>query len=347
MRIVIDTSPLASGHKTRGIGRYTRNLVEALTAVSREHQIIQTSQVDSVDSPDVIHYPYFDLFHSHIPIIPPGAKEVVTVHDLIPLRYPRSFKPGLRSGFNLWLQSNLIKRVAAVITDSQSSKKDIEEFLSLKDNRIHVVPLGVDPSFHPQSQNELLAVRQKYSLPNKFVLYVGDINVNKNIPELVAAVASVPGVNLVIVSAALADLKLTEAGKIRQAIDQHRMRQRVTLLTNVPLDPSRDLVGIYGAAEAYVQPSLYEGFGLPVLEAMACGTPVICSNAASLPEVAADAAILTPPTAISMAANMKQLLVDKRLQQTMRERGFQRARQLTWHNTARRTLQVYEQVFHG
>lgn len=345
MKIVVDTTPLYSAHKTRGIGRYTRSLVESLKLLNKNNSIIQTSSVDSVESPDIIHYPYFDLFHSHLPIIPPGPVEVVTIHDLIPLKFPAVFKPGVKSGINFLLQRFLIRRVAGIITDSNSSKDDIHNLLKLPKEKIFVVPLGVDNEFHPTGSTEIIRVRKKYSLPKEFVLYVGDVNYNKNLASLIAAISKIPEISLAIVSSAMGNVSVKEVSAIKSAVENNKIQNRVLFLTSVPIDPADDLVGIYSAASVYVQPSLYEGFGLPILEAMACGVPVVSSNRSSLPEVSGGASFLVNPDTDSLAKGIKKVLSDNKLRSNLVLKGLDRVKKATWEKTARDTFDVYQKLF--
>lgn len=344
MKIVIDISPLFLGHKTRGIGRYTRELAEWLKKTGPDNKIILTGRIDSVNKPDVVHYPYFDLFHSHLPVIAPSPLEVVTIHDLTPLRMKEIFKPGIRSGFNLWLQKKLIKRVSAVITDSRNSKNDIIELLSIPADKIYVVPLGVRSEFRPAPKNDISEAREKYRLPNDYLLYVGDINVNKNLPVLFRTLTKISNLSLVLVSQAFKQSRLREAQELRQTILELGIKDKVFILPDVPLDPPDDLISIYSGAVAYVQPSLYEGFGLPVLEAMACGTPVVSSNRSSLPEVAGEAGLLVSPNEDFLVEAIRKVMSDPKIRLEMRQKGLLRAKNFTWEKTAKMTLSIYEKL---
>lgn len=344
MTIVIDTTPLVSGHKARGIGRYTRSLVQALGRLETEHELIMTSHADAVDHPNLIHYPYFDLFHSHVPLFPPVPREVVTIHDLIPLRFKEAFKPGIRSGWNLWIQSRLVHRMAAVITDSEYSKRDIQEFLGVLSRRIHVVPLGVDSAFSKSPGKAVDHAREKYHLPRTYVLYVGDVNIHKNILALIEAVSGIEHVALVLVSQAFRNPTLFEVRIIHEAVARHEMNERTFFLDAVPMDPPDQLAAIYSGATVSVQPSLYEGFGLPVLEAMACGVPVVATQVASLPEVVGDAGVLCGTTSGELRGAIASVLKDEKLRERLREKGLSRAKHYTWERTAKMTLAVYESV---
>lgn len=344
MTIVIDGSNLQTEYGRRGIGRYTRNLVEALKKLGTDHKIILTSRVEAVKEADLIHYPYFDLFHWHLPILPPAKREVVTIHDLIPLRFPESYRLGVRSGFNLWLQKHLVKRVGAVITDSGWSSKDIGEFFPKIKSKVSVVPLGVEKEFKVLPKAAVDKIGSKYSLPEKYILYVGDVTVNKNLPILIEAVSGISDLGLVMVTNGMSKKDIPEVKAVVSAVEKYGVGNRIYYLDNVKFDPGYDLVGIYNGASVYVQPSLYEGFGLPVLEAMACGTPVVAANATSLPEVAGGAALLVNPTVESLRSGVKKVLADDKLRRELISKGKARAAAATWEKTARETFKVYENL---
>lgn len=343
MKIVVDTSLLNSEHKARGIGRYTRQLVESLRALGTNNKIVLTSKVDLVKNPDIVHYPNFDLFRKSLPWFPPAPVEVITIHDLTPLRMKDFFKPGLRSGLALWIQSILVKRMKAVITDSEHSKSDIIEFLSIPPEKITVIPLGVDKEFKPTLPWKIKSTKRKYSLPEKYLLYVGDVNPNKNLPVLLKAVAKLK-INLVIVSRAFEKELFPEIINLRKIILDLGINNLVKVLPSVQMDPVDDLAAIYSGAFVYIQPSLYEGFGLPIIEAMACGVPVISSNASSLPEVTGDAALLVRPTEAGLTEGIKNMISNGGLRSKLIQKGLVRAKKFDWAKTASLTLRVYETV---
>jgi glycosyltransferase involved in cell wall biosynthesis len=341
MKIVVDTSLLSTEHKVRGIGRYTRQLVDNLRGLGTEHKIVLTSKVDLVKNPNVVHYPNFDLFKKSLPFFPLAPVEIITIHDLTPLRMKNFFRPGIRSGFALWIQSILVKRMKAVITDSEHSKKDIIEFLSIQPEKINVIPLGVDKEFKPVTTNKIKSIKNKYSLPEKYLLYVGDVNPNKNLPVLLRVIAKLQ-INLVIVSRAFEKELLPEIINLRKMISDLGINHLVIVLPSVQMDPVDDLAAIYSGASVYVQPSLYEGFGLPVLEAMACGVPVVSSNASSLPEVTGDAALLVKPTETGLTEGIENMLSNRAIRTKLIQKGLLRAKKFNWEKTAFLTLKVYE-----
>lgn len=343
MKIVINTLFLNSEHKTRGIGRYTRKLVENLRALRTKHKIVLTSKVELVKNPDVVHYPNFDLFRKSLPIFPLAPVEIITIHDLTPLRMKDFFKPGMKSGLALWVQSILVKRMKAIITDSEHSKSDIIELLSIPPEKINVIPLGVDKEFKPTAIQKIKSVQKTYSLPEKYLLYVGDVNPNKNLPILLRVTAKLK-IHLVIVSRAFEKDSLPEIINLRQMILDLGISHLVKVLPSVQMDPADDLVAIYSGALVYVQPSLYEGFGLPVLEAMACGIPVVSSNASSLPEVVGGAGLLVKPMEADLAEGISKLISDESLKRKLIQKGLARAKKFDWEKTAALTLEVYEKA---
>jgi glycosyltransferase involved in cell wall biosynthesis len=344
MKIVIDTSPLGSLHKTRGIGTYTKCLVEALKRIDRDNEYILTSRPNLVDA-DLIHYPYFDLFFLTLPLIK-KKPTVVTVHDVIPLIFPIEYKPGLRGSIKYRVQQYSLKSVAAIITDSDCSKKDIVERIGVSETRVHRVYLAAHEDFKPPNEQVGRQTLARYGLSKPYFLYVGDINFNKNIPGLLKSFAKLKSNHqLVIVTKALQQSSVQEK-LIKKLMIDLKLTDKVTVLANVPSEPKIDLSAIYAGADWYIQPSLYEGFGLPVLEAFACGIPAIISTGGSLPEI-------TPPGSINfdpfdrdsmVAAFEKALAVssDKR-QQLIREANNYR-KQFSWDKTARETIGVYQQV---
>ena len=350
MRVAIDVSPLKTGHKFRGIGFYTERLVEALKKFDKENEYILTSHQSLVTSHqfDLIHYPYFDLFFLTLPI-KKHAPVAVTIHDVIPLVFPEHYPKGLKGWCKLQRQKLSLKNVRVVITDSQNSKKDIVKYLGFSKDKIFVVPLAPGDEFKPLaiSHQLLVKTRRKYSLPERFILYVGDVNWNKNIPGLIKAFKTIERLNneaikLVLVSKALEDKNLPETKTILRLIKELGLNNRIKILGFVP---TKDLVAIYNLAAVYCQPSFYEGFGLPVLEAMACGTPIVCSKTSSLLEVAGDAAIFVDPKDIkSISQGIKHVIENEEVKETFRKKSISRANQFSWKKTAEKTIGVYKKI---
>jgi len=324
MNIFIDSSPLYSGHKHRGVGKYTRNLITALKNYFPQHNY-------SSSSPDLIHYPYFDLFFPTLPFIK-KKPTIITIHDVIPLQHPELFPLGPRGRFNLLHQRLALKNTKAIITDSKASKKAIIKYLKINPQKIHVIYLAADPIFKLKPKSKFTRLK----LPIKFLLYVGDINPNKNLPNLIQAVKQTKA-KLVIVSRALAKKNIPESKEIHQLVNS-----QIIIITDV--DQS-ELNQLYHQATIYVQPSLDEGFGLPLLEAMTAGCPVISARTGSLPEVGDLAPLYAKSPSISGLANaIKKLRANSNLRNELKKKSLTQAKKFSWQKTALDTVKVYEKI---
>ena len=324
MRILIDSSPFYSGHKHRGVGEYTRNLITALKNYFPQHDY-------SSSHPDLIHYPYFDLFFPTLPLIK-KKPTVVTIHDVIPLKYPRLFPLGPRGKLNLLRQKLALRSVKSILTVSNASKKDIIQYLKIPSKKIQVIYSAVDRIFSLKPKAKFDRVK----LPLKFLLYVGDINPNKNLLNLIQAVKQTK-TNLVIVSRALAK-NIPESKQIHKLVNP-----QITIITDV--DQS-ELNQLYHQATIYVQPSLDEGFGFPLLEAMTAGCPAISTGAGSLPEVGGLAPLYAKsPSITDLADVIKKLWSNSNLQNKLIKKGLAQAQKFSWQKTALNTLKVYEKIF--
>lgn len=348
MRIAIDVSPLSSGHSIRGVGFYLKNLLEALEKYHPEHTYIKFTDKEKIpDTVDIVHYPYFDPFFRTLPLFP-HRNTVVTVHDITPLVFPDLFPIGIKGKINWFLQEKSLKRVGRVITDSQSSKNDIEKFLKIDERKVDSIYLAAGEHFKIiQDKSRLSDVLKKYKLPDTFALYVGDATPNKNLPNLVKAVLRTK-IPLVMVGKTLLDESIDLTHAWTQDIKEIRLlqqsnRDQVHFLGFVS---DEDLVALYNVASVFLMPSLYEGFGLPVLEAMSCGCPVITSSKGSLREVAGDAAYNVDPSDISgIAEGLQKIIEDKQFAKRLSEKGLKQARKFSWKKTADETVSVYEKIF--
>ncbi len=261
---------------------------------------------------------------------------VVTIHDTIVLRFPELFRPWHRH-YTRTVLPRLARSAAAVITGSEATRTDLVEHLGVLPDRIAVVPYGVDALFAPMAaeSDEARAVAARYRLPRHFVLAVGAIEPRKNLPRILEAVHRLRG------RAATAGITLVHAGPEGWLADDVP-RDTARFLGYVPV---ADLRVLYGLARTLVYPSLWEGFGLPVIEAMACGCPVITSAVSALPEVAGGAALLVEPTSTdALAAALERVWTDEGLRRDLVARGLERARAFTWERTARETMAVYARV---
>lgn len=252
--------------------------------------------------------------------------QVVTIHDISPLDHPEWFAPVFAAWYQ-FLMPRLAKRARKVITDSHFSKGRIIERFEIDEGKVISIPCGVDHGrFRPYSNDDTAEIRVKYALPDTYILAVGSLNPRKNLHALLRAwrkiASSLDGVQLVIVGS---------AGRAFKSLNLDNLPKQVRFLGFINDD---DLPLLYAAARCFIFPSYYEGFGLPVLEAMACGVPVIASNAASLPEVLGDAGIQFDPMDVDeLATAISRLLDDDMLVRSLVHSGLQRAKLYTWEHT--------------
>jgi len=287
--------------------------------------------------------PACDLFHATEHLLPrlKGARTVLTVHDLIFLLFPEYHLP-----LNKWFLNRFmplfVRRADAIIAVSQCTKDDLIRHYAVPSEKIAVVYEGVDARFQPVTDLDALAqVQARYGLPERYILSVGTIEPRKNLTTLLEAYRTL--------RAQGSELKLVIVGKKGWLYEGFFRRLRELGLEGEVVLPGfvldGDLPALYSAAELFVFPSLYEGFGLPPLEAMACGTPVIASNASSLPEVVGEAGVLIDPRDVSgLAEAMRRVLTDERLREEMQIKGLERAKQFTWGRAAAMTLEVYHSL---
>lgn len=368
MKICVDLS--AGVHNRAGLGRYA---TELLTAITR--QDAQTDYEIFYNRPSDAHVPdslgrlnrHFvslgdkpwrlsvslahafripqvslvgpaDLFHATDHLLPylPGTPTVFTLGDLTFLSHPQTHSR-LNRLYLQWMMPTFLRLAGSVISISNSTHRDMQARYAPDPSKCFVVYPGIDSRFQPVLDRvRLNAVQEAYGLPSRFFLYVGTLEPRKNIPNLLRAFAR----------ARLEQVKLVIAGKqgwmfqpIFDLVQKLDLAQEVIFTGFVP---DVDLPALYSLAEAFVFPSLYEGFGLPVLEAMACGTPVITSNVSSLPEVTGDAGLLINPLdEEQLAAAMRRLADDLDLQENLGQQGLARSAQFGWHRAAAETLDVY------
>ncbi len=346
MKVAIDVSPLKSAHRFRGIGFYTKHLVKALQGVKKtDFEVVLIEDNKIPKDCDLVHYPYFDLFFRTLPLMR-GRKTVVTIHDTTPLVFPEHYPPGIKGKLKFGAQKLVLKTVNGVIADTKNSKKDIAKFLGYPKNKIHVVYLAAANIFQlVKEEKKLEKIKKKYHLPPRFILYVGDVNYNKNILGLVKACKSVKMPLVVVGKQAIQkkfDRKNIENQPLVQLIKLYGKDPGVIRLGFVPDD---DLVVIYNLATIYCQPSFYEGFGLPILEAMASGTPVVTSKKASLPEIANKAAVFVDPYDINDIANgLTVAIEDEDLREKLIARGLEQVKKFSWEKVANETYKVYQKV---
>ena len=285
---------------------------------------------------DIIHNPY------QVPIL--GSlrhqKYVVTVHDIMQLLYPQYIQKTVFVLQRAFLPQSL-KKADMIITDSYNTKKDLMNHLRVLPEKIAVIPLAADECYHPIDNRRTESFKLKYGIDYPFILHVGSIKPLKNVTTLIDAFYKLKRLH--------PDLKLVIAGKERHGVNA--IYQQIEML-NLQHDviftgyiSQEDLPVLYNTAELFASPSIYEGFGLPPLEAMACGTPVITSNTSSLPEVVGDAGIMIDPYDVDgLVQAMHSILRDDTLKQELSKKGLERARKFSWKLCAEKTVKVYEEV---
>jgi glycosyltransferase involved in cell wall biosynthesis len=279
-----------------------------------------------------------DVFHATEHLLPRlrRIRSVFTLHDLIFQFDPDSHKP-LNIAFLKTMMPRFLRAADAVIAVSECSKRDAVRLYNISPHKIRVIYEGVDPKFAPVADlDRLAAVRTKYQLPDHFVLHVGTIEPRKNLPLLFEAIAHTP-YHLAVVGK-LGWLTEPILAKVKELGVEDRVH-----FTGFVVDD--DLPALISAAAVLAMPSKYEGFGLPVLEAMACGTPALASNTSSLPEIGGDAALYAwPDDARSWIHLLNLAMDDEELRASLRERGLQQAAKFRWAETARQTREVYRRI---
>lgn len=342
MNIRIDVSHLHKASAFRGVGVYTDFLVQHLKQICGLHVHVYTG--GRKQKTDIVHYPYFDLFFHTLPLYK-EAKTVVTIHDVIPLIFPQRYKPGLKGMIRFFLQLVSLHTVSAVITDSECSKRDIMKYLGMPKEKIHVVYLAGNPGIQRQTSEVVRRVSLQYNLPQKYVLYVGDINYNKNLPRCIEAFSKLPNeYSFVMVGRSLKNIDIPEGVALHETIQENKVDSRVLLLTEVPKDPASDLAAIFTRASLYIQPSLYEGFGLSVLDALQCGVPVVSSNTSSLPEIGETIVEYCNPYDSEDMARVMINALSKKQSMIYRKTLEKHAEHFQWEKTAKKTANIYEKV---
>lgn len=350
MKVGIDTTPLTNQSAFRGVGYYTKNLIESLQKTGQV-EVYPDHWQKIYDKVDILHFPFFDFYFLTLPFLK-RKKTIVTVHDCIPLIFPEKYPAGVRGKLKFFLQKINLKKTEHVLTDSESSKKDIKKYLNFPEEKITVVYLAASHDFKRVPVSQAKKTEEKYCLPKRFVLYVGDINWNKNLPSLIKAFSKAKlalkntvykDIKLIFVGKAFENKDLKEIKEIKDLVNSERLAKEVIFLGFIP---TPDLVNLYNLALVYCQPSFYEGFGLQVLEAMACGCPVITSNVSSLPEIGGDASVYADPYQIQeISDSLVKVITDEKYREKMIKKGLEQSAKFSWEKTAQQTIQVYEKVF--
>ncbi len=371
MRIAIDARKL----RDYGIGTYVRNLLRHLARIdSSTDYVVLCRQADcttvqglgpnfrpvpetaapyslreQLSVPNDLRRERVDLFHAPHYVLPPltRCRSVVTIHDCIHLRFPQYLPNRVAYAYargSLWVATHRSDRV---LTVSEASKRDILRYFRVPDAKIDVIYNAIDERYgQAPPQEEIERVRERYQLDGPFILYAGNIKPHKNLERLIEAFHSLrrgggfDHVRLLIIGD-----EISKYATLRRAVHRHKLHKYVRFFGFVP---DETLASLYRLASVFVFPSLYEGFGLPPLEAMASGTPVITSNVSSLPEVVGDAALLIDPyEPESIADAMRRVLTDASLRDHLRERGLARVRDFSWDRSVRRVREIYGEVLAG
>lgn len=351
MKIAIDISPLKSGnylqHRVRGTGFYLENLKRSLLEYYPDNSYTFFTRGEKLPKDiDLAHYPYFEPFFLTLPLLN-KYKTVVTVHDLTPFVFPKEFPSGLKGKIKWQIQKLALKNADAVITDSESSKKDIVKYGGIKNSKVSVVYLAAGEEFRRINDKGLMIkeIRKKYNLPEKFILYVGDATWNKNLPSLIEAAFRI-NVPLAMVGKALIDKEIDAQNPWNKDLVRVRdLAEKNKSVFRLGFVPSDDLVALYNAATLFIMPSIYEGFGLPILEAMNCGCPVITSRSGSIPEIAGGACrYVNAYDADSISQGINEVFNNPNLQKDLSEKGIKQAKKFKWSYAAKETMRVYKGV---
>ena len=370
MHIAIDAHSIGTG--LAGNETYAANLIESLAEIDRTHRYtLYVTKPEAVSRyegrwPHVSvrrtlpHSPLVripvtlsaelrrrpvDLLHVQYtapPLTP--CPVVATVHDLAFEHIPATFKR--RS----WMQMRLtvrrtVRRAAHVITVSEYSRQDIIKTYGVPPERVTVTPEAAAPHFRPQPPEEVLRVRRKYAIDGDYILAVGSIQPRKNLVRLLRAYAELRSRRVRPPQLVLVGKRAWLYGETLRAVEREGLAGACVFTGYVP---EADLPALYAGALCFVYPSFFEGFGLPPLEAMQCGTPVITGNLTSLPEVVGDAGLMVDPfDARAIAAALGHVVEDAALREELRGRGLERASRFSWRATAALTLEAYERALSG
>ena len=368
MRIAIDARKL----RDYGIGTYVRNLLRHLSRIDSTTEYVLLCRAEDCGTAEELGEnfraipetarPYsireqlrvpldlrregIDLFHAPHYVLPPltPCKSVVTIHDCIHLRFPQYLPNRLAYAYarsSLWFATHRSNRV---LTVSEASKRDILRYFRIPEGKINVIPNAIDERFgEAPTPDEIERVRERYQLNAPYVLYAGNIKPHKNLERLIEAFHTLRhDSDLEHVKMLIIGDEISKYATLRRAVHKYKLHKHVRFFGFVP---DKTLAVLYRLARVFVFPSLYEGFGLPPLEAMASGTPVITSNVSSLPEVVGDAAILIDPLDPGAIADaMRRVLMDSALRETLRAKGLQRVGEFSWERSVRRVREIYGEV---
>jgi glycosyltransferase involved in cell wall biosynthesis len=366
MRVAIDTRKLHDF----GIGTYIRNLLRQLARIDRDTEyVLLCREADmgiaaqlgpnfrSVREPspnysfrEQIHVPWVlrrerpDVYHAPHYVLPAAVRcrSVVTIHDCIHLMFPQYLPNRAAYAYaraSMWAAA---RRSSRILTVSEASKRDILDLFNVRPEKIVVVYNAIDEHFSAAPSDEHVArIRERFQLDHKFVLYVGNIKPHKNLVRLIEAFSQLRRTHDDLKLLIIGD-EISKLPALRRAVHSHKLHKYVRFLGYLKDDT---LAVLYRLASVFVFPSLYEGFGLPAVEAMASGTPVVTSNVSSLPEVTGDAAVLVDPYDVESIGNgIRRVLDDPQFAEELRLKGLKRAREFSWARSVEKTRRVYREV---
>jgi glycosyltransferase involved in cell wall biosynthesis len=367
MRVAIDARKVHDF----GIGTYIRNILRQLARLDRQTEYVLICQSrdrelaaslgdnfrtavneappysvrEQVSIPWTLVRTRADVFHEPHYVLPPltRCRSVVTIHDCIHLRFPQYLPARGALAYARAQMGLAARRSDRILTVSEASKRDILEFFDVAPDKVTVIHNAIDDRFSvPPPDEAVRRVRERYQLEGRFALYVGNVKPHKNVERLIDAFHQVRKSGLDDLRLVVIGDELSKYASLRRAVHRYNLHKYVRFLGFLPDDL---LAIVYRLAAVFVFPSLYEGFGLPPLEAMASGTPVVTSNVSSLPEVTGDAALLVDPTSPeAIADGIRRVLTEPELAATLRARGRARATQFSWERSVRQIRDIYMEV---
>jgi glycosyltransferase involved in cell wall biosynthesis len=354
-----------------GIGTYIRNLLRQLARLDHDTDFVLLCRPEDRDSllslgenfrpvtetaenyslseqvklPWALKRERVTLFHAPHYVLPPlvSCRSVVTIHDCIHLMFPQYLPNRFALAYARTSIAMAAKRATRILTVSESSKRDILRFVDIPADKIDVIYNAYDERFGIEPlEEDVVRVAERYQLRDEFVLYAGNVKPHKNLTRLIEAFHIVRKRGLDHLKLILIGDQISRYAELRRAVHRHQLHKYVRFFGYVP---EETLAVMYRLAGVFVFPSLYEGFGLPPLEAMASGTPVVTSSVSSLPEVAGDAALLVDPyDPTAIADGIYKVLTDETVRRSMRQKGVARAQQFSWEDSVRRVRRIYDQV---
>ncbi len=374
MKVMIDARSVDI--RQSGVGNYVTHLIKGLNAVGRTHRyalMVNSSQLRHLPD-DLKHFEIFpvpfsneshvlgdpweffllprslrkrgvDLFHGPAFMAPPfqrGFRSIATIHDLVAFHHPKTI-PTKYAFYMRFLISLMIRKASGIITDTEVIRREIIDVFHVDENKVYAVPIAVSDLFRPiRDPERIRKVKDQFGIRGRYFLHVGNIEPRKNLASLFLAFKRIR-------DKIRKDYQLVVVGKkgwlygdIFKTLRESGLSDDVIFTGYVS---EADIPVLYSGADFFVFPSVYEGFGLPVLEAMRCGTPVVTSHVSSMPEVAGDAALYVDPGSVEdISEKILKIAYDDTLKETLREKGFVQASKFTWEKTARETLKVYEAV---